>query len=250
MNGRIHSIETFGTVDGPGTRLVIFFQGCPMRCKYCHNPDTWEMNTGTEMTSDEILEKFQNNKVFYTNGGITVTGGEPLMQIDFLLELFEKAKKKAIHTCIDTSGISYNPNNNLYNIKLDSLIALTDLVMLDIKHIDPIEHLELTGQPNNAILAFAKYLDTKDVDIWIRHVVVPGITDDPKYLHELGLFIGQLKHLKALDVLPYHDMGKVKYEQLGMDYVLKDIEPMSAEGAIVAKKVILDGIKEVRNNIK
>ena len=188
--------------------------------------------------------------MFYTNGGITVTGGEPLMQIDFLLELFEKAKKKGIHTCIDTSGISYNPNNDLYNKKLDKLVKLTDLVMLDIKHIDPLEHIKLTEQPNDGILAFAKYLDTKGVDIWIRHVVVPGITDDPKYLRELGLFIGQLKNLKALDVLPYHDMGKVKYEQLEMDYVLKDVEPMSEEGAIKAKKVIIDAIKEVRNNIK
>ena len=248
MNGRIHSIETFGTVDGPGTRLVIFFQGCPMRCKYCHNPDTWEMNAGTEMTSDEIIEKYESNKVFYTNGGITVTGGEPLMQIDFLIELFEKSKKKNIHTCIDTSGISYNPGNPSNNDKMDRLIALTDLVMLDIKHINPEEHIKLTEQPNDGILAFAKYLDTKNVDIWIRHVVVPGITDDPKYLHELGLFIGQLKNLKALDVLPYHDMGKAKYEQLGMDYVLKDVKPMSEEGAIVAKKVIIDAIKEFRNN--
>lgn len=247
MNGRIHSIETFGTVDGPGTRFVIFFQGCPMRCKYCHNPDTWEMNAGTEMTSDEILQKYESNKGFYIKGGITVTGGEPLMQIDFLLELFEKAKKKGIHTCIDTSGISYNPNNHLYNEKLDQLMALTNLVMLDIKHINPIEHMKLTEQPNDGILAFAKYLDEKDIDIWIRHVVVPGLTDDEKYLHELGLFIGKLKNLKALDVLPYHDMGKVKYEQLGMDYALKDTKPMSKEGAIIAKKVIIDAIKEVRN---
>jgi len=250
MNGRIHSIETFGTVDGPGTRLVIFFQGCPMRCKYCHNPDTWEMNAGTQMSSDEILERYDNNKMFYTKGGITATGGEPLMQIDFLIELFEKAKRKGIHTCLDTSGISYDPNNDLYSKKIDKLMEFTDLVMLDIKHINPTEHIKLTQQPNDGILAFAKYLDTKNIDIWIRHVVVPGITDDPKYLRELGLFIGQLKNLKALDVLPYHDMGKVKYEQLGMDYVLKDVEPMSEEGAIKAKKIIIDAIKEIRNTVK
>jgi len=201
------------------------------------------------MSSDEILEKYENNKVFYTKGGITVTGGEPLMQIDFLIELFEKAKKNGIHTCIDTSGISYDPNNNPYNEKLDNLMELTNLVMLDIKHIDPIEHIKLTQQPNDGILAFAKYLDTKNVDIWIRHVVVPGITDDPMYLRELGLFIGKLKNLKALDVLPYHDMGRVKYEQLGIDYVLKDVKPMSEEGAIIAKKIIIDSIKEVRKNI-
>ena len=246
MNGRIHSIETFGTVDGPGTRFVIFAQGCPMRCLYCHNPDTWTLDAGTEMTVDELLEKYESNKSFYSKGGITVTGGEPLLQIDFLLELFEKAKKKGIHTCIDTSGITYNPNNDVYNAKLDKLMEMTDLVMLDIKHIDPERHLKLTAQPNDGILAFARYLDEKHVDVWIRHVVVPGITDDPEYLHKLGLFIGTLKNLKALDVLPYHNMGVVKYEQLGMDYALKDVEPMSKENALKAKKVILDAIKEVR----
>ena len=247
MNGRIHSIESFGTVDGPGTRFVIFLQGCPMRCQYCHNPDTWEMNAGTEMTTDELLEKYDHNKNFYINGGITVTGGEPLVQIDFLLELFEKAKKKGINTCIDTSGITYNPANDTYNTKLDRLIEMTDLIMLDIKHIDPVEHIKLTAQPNDNILSFAEYLDTKNVPVWIRHVVVPGITDNKQYLHELGLFIGKLKNVKALDVLPYHVMGKVKYEQMGMEYPLKDVEAMSKEGAIEAKKVIIDAIKEVRN---
>lgn len=246
MNGRIHSIETFGTVDGPGTRLVIFLQGCPMRCQYCHNPDTWEMNAGTEITADEILQKYEHNKNFYMKGGITVTGGEPLLQVDFLLELFEKAHKSDIHTCIDTSGITYNPANEAYSLKLDKLLDMTDLVMLDIKHINAAKHLELTAQPNEGILAFAQYLDQKNIPVWIRHVVVPGITDDEKYLRELGLFIGKLKNLKALDVLPYHDMGKVKYEQLGMDYPLKDVEPMSQEGAIAAKKIIIDAIKEVR----
>lgn len=246
MNGKIHSIETFGTVDGPGTRLVIFLQGCPMRCLYCHNPDTWEINAGTDTSVSEIIEKYEHNKSFYSKGGITVTGGEPLLQIDFLLELFEEAKKLNIHTCIDTSGITYNPLNTIYNEKLDRLMALTDLIMLDIKHIDPNEHLKLTAQPNDGILAFARYLDSKNVPVWIRHVVVPGITDNEKYLYELGTFIGSLKNVKALDVLPYHVMGKVKYEQMGMDYPLKDVEPMSKEGAIAAKKIIIEGIKAGR----
>lgn len=246
MKGRIHSIETFGTVDGPGTRLVVFVQGCNMRCLYCHNPDSWETNAGTEMSADEILDIYSHNKNFYLHGGITVSGGEPLMQINFLNELFEKAKSLDIHTCLDTSGITYNTENTEYNLKLDRVLDNTDLVMLDIKHIDPIKHQKLTAHSNKGILAFAKYLDKRKIDVWIRHVVVPGITDEPKYLRKLGHFVGTLNNVKALDVLPYHDMGKAKYESLGMDYALKDVPPMSTAGAIECKKIIIDAIKEVR----
>ena len=246
MQGRIHSLESFGTVDGPGVRYVVFVQGCPMRCKYCHNPDTWEMNAGTLMEPEYIIEQYERNKGFYKEGGITVTGGEPLMQIDFLIDLFTLAKKKNIHTCIDSSGIAFNPNFPELMAKFDKLMELTDLVMLDIKHIDPEKHLELTKQKNENILAFAKYLSEKGVDTWIRHVVVPGITDDEVYLHKLGYFIGGLKALKALDVLPYHDMGKTKYEKLGIDYILKDVPPMDKNLLIEKKKAIIDGIKERR----
>lgn len=244
MKGRIHSLESFGTVDGPGTRYVVFCQGCPMRCAYCHNPDTWEVNAGTEMEPSYIIEQYNRNKMFYQNGGLTVTGGEPLLQIDFLIDLFTLAKEQDINTCIDTSGITYKPNNTEYNKKLDELMTMTDLVMLDIKHIDPEKHRELTSQPNDGILAFAKYLDEKQVPVWIRHVVVPGITDDDVYLEKLGYFIGGLSNLKALDVLPYHDMAKVKYENLGMDYKLKDLPPLDASVAIEKKAVILRGIKK------
>lgn len=247
MQGRIHSLESFGTVDGPGTRYVVFVQGCPMRCKYCHNPDTWDLNGGQMMDTDYIIEQYERNKPFYRGGGITVTGGEPLMQVDFLIDLFEKAKAKDIHTCIDTSGIAFNPNNPELMAKYDKLMNLTDLVMLDIKHIDPDKHLELTSQHNDNILAFAEYLSEKKVDMWIRHVVVPGITDDDTYLYKLGEFIGKLSNLKALDVLPYHTMGETKYEKLGIDYPLKGVEAMSQKTAIEKKKVILDGIKAVRN---
>lgn len=250
MSGRIHSLESFGTVDGPGTRFVVFVQGCPMRCAYCHNPDTWEMNAGTIMEASEIMEQFERNKSFYEKGGITVTGGEPLMQVDFLIELFTECKKKNVHTCIDTSGIAFNPKNKEWMDKLDHLMTLTDLVMLDIKHIDPEHHKELTGQPNAPILAFAEYLSEKNVDTWIRHVVVPGITDDPVYLEKLGYFIGGLSSLKALDVLPYHTMGKPKYEKLGIDYKLKDVPAMSQDKAIECKKVILDGIKKRRAELQ
>lgn len=250
MVGRIHSLESFGTVDGPGTRYVVFTQGCPMRCAYCHNPDTWEINAGKLMEPAEIMEKFDRNAAFYTNGGITVTGGEPLLQVDFLIELFTLAKERGVHTCIDTSGIVYRPENTELIKKLDKLMELTDLVMLDIKHIDNEKHMELVKQPNDGILAFAKYLDTKDVDIWIRHVVVPGFTDDDKYLYDLGYFIGSLKNIKALDVLPYHTMGLPKYEKLGLEYRLKGVPAMDKSAVLEKKKVILDGIKAVRNENK
>ncbi|MBQ6806063.1 MAG: pyruvate formate lyase-activating protein [Lachnospiraceae bacterium] len=247
MLGRIHSLESFGTVDGPGVRFVVFVQGCPMRCAYCHNPDTWEMNAGTPMEPSYIIEQYERNISFYKGGGITVTGGEPLMQVDFLVELFTLAKEKGIHTCIDTSGIAYKTTSNPeWLAKLDKLMTLTDLVMLDIKHIDPEKHKELTSQPNEGILAFAKYLDEKNVDMWIRHVVVPGITDDETFLYQLGYFIGQLKNLKALDVLPYHTMGENKYEKLGMEYKLKGVPPMDKGKLLDKKAAILDGIRKRR----
>ena len=246
MQGRIHSLESFGTVDGPGTRFVVFVQGCPMRCAYCHNPDTWEMNAGTLMEPSYIIEQYERNKSFYHGGGITVTGGEPLMQLDFLIDLFTLAKEKQIHTCIDSSGIAFNPDNAVQMAKLDRLMGLTDLVMLDIKHIDPEKHKELTSQPNERILQFAQYLDQKQVPMWIRHVVVPGITDDDKYLYDLGYFIGQFHNLKALDVLPYHTMGEAKYQKLGIPYKLQGVPAMDKEILVEKKQVILEGIKKRR----
>ncbi|MGN1319005.1 MAG: pyruvate formate-lyase-activating protein [Lachnospirales bacterium] len=244
MFGYIHSIETFGTVDGPGVRLVVFTQGCPMRCLYCHNPDTWEIGKGKKVEIDEILKEYEKNKSFYRTGGITVTGGEPLVQIDFVTELFKKAKEKNIHTCLDTSGITFSENTR---DKFDILIKYTDLIMLDIKHIDPSEHIKLTGQKQDNIIAFAKYLSDKNVPVWIRHVVVPNITDNEKYLYSLGRFIGSLKNVKALDVLPYHNMGVSKYEKLGMKYPLEGVLPMDKERAIECKKIILNGIRDERS---
>ena len=172
------------------------------------------------------------------------------MQIDFLLELFTLAKQKNIHTCIDSSGIAYKENANPdWLAKLDALMQVTDLVMLDIKHIDPEKHKELTGQPNEGILAFAKYLNEKKVPMWIRHVVVPGITDDDKYLYELGYFIGQFSNLKALDALPYHTMGKPKYEKLGIEYKLKDVPAMNTDQLLEKKQVILNGLKKRREEM-
>lgn len=247
--GRIHSLESMGTVDGPGLRFVVFLQGCPMRCAYCHNPDTWSVTAGTLMDPADIIEQVEHNLSFYKNGGITVTGGEPLLQVDFLIDLFTLAKERDIHTCIDTSGITYRPGNTAYIEKLDKLMTLTDLVMLDIKHIDPEKHKELTGQPNDGILAFVQYLSDKDIPMWIRHVVVPGITDDPKYLYQLGQFIAPFQNLKVLDILPYHTMGTVKYEKLEIDYKLKDVPAMDKSKAIELKKIVIDGVRDKRKEL-
>ena len=249
MKGYVHSIETFGTVDGPGTRYVVFVQGWPMRCKYCHNPDTWQTNIGEMKDTDEILKDYDSYKEFYGNGGgLTITGGEPLLQIDFITELYEKAKAKGIHTCLDTSGIVFNENNKALMEKFDRLMKSVDLVLLDIKHIDPEQHKELTNQPNDQILAFAKYLDKKNITVWIRHVVVPGITYNEEYLTKLGEFLGTLNNVKALDVLPYHTMGVVKYENLGIEYPLKDVEALTTEQGHEAREIIRKAYHRVKGD--
>ena len=248
MRGFIHSKESFGTVDGPGIRYVLFMQGCPMRCLYCHNPDTWEIGKGEAVTAEEILKEYNKNRSFYKNGGITVTGGEPLMQTDFLIELFKLAKSEGIHTCIDTSGITYTESNSSYIQKLDELMKYTDLVILDIKHIDPEIHIALTKKDNTGILAFAKYLESKKIPLWIRHVIVEEYTDDPAYLYKLGEFIGKLENLAALDVLPYHSMGESKYESLGIEYPLKGMKSLDKQVAAKSKQYILKGIRDVRRN--
>ena len=246
--GNIHSIESCGTVDGPGIRFVLFLQGCPMRCMYCHNPDTWDFNVNQKMSVDEILEKYDKVKEFLKNGGLTVTGGEPLMQIDFVTELFKKAKTKNIHTAIDTSGIIFKKDNSS---KFDELMKYTNLVMLDIKHIDNNEHIKLTGHPNTNVLDFARYLSFKKIPIWIRHVVVPGVTYNKKYLTELGQFLATLDAslIQGLDVLPYHDMGASKYEELNKPYPLKGIPPLTKEQALDARNTIIEAMKEARKNI-
>ena len=240
MKGNIHSIESFGTVDGPGIRFVVFMQGCPLRCKYCHNPDTWSTDINKEMSVEDIIKEYEGVKEFIS-GGITITGGEPLLQIDFITELFKVCKSKNIHTALDTSGITFNPNDTT---KIDKLLEYTDLVLLDIKHINDEEHIKLTGYSNKNILLFAEYLSKKNIPIWIRHVVVPTITFNKKYFEELGYFLATLKNIKALDVLPYHDMGKVKYKNMGIKYPLEDIEPLTKEQAIEARNYILESYRK------
>ena len=251
MEGHIHSTESFGTVDGPGIRFVVFFQGCPMRCLFCHNPDTWKISTDKDkknlMSVDTIIENYKKNLPFYKNGGITCTGGEPLLQIDFLTELFKRCHEENIHTCLDTSGITFNPSDDKNLAKFNELIKYTDLVMLDIKKIDNEKHKILTSQNNDRILAFAEYLSDNNIPIWIRHVVVPGYTDKKEDWYKLGQFIGKLKTLKALDCLPYHTMGVNKYHSLNIPYPLEGVEPAPKELAANAKKEILRGIISVRN---
>ena len=243
MTGYIHSCESFGTVDGPGIRFVVFFQGCPLRCQFCHNPDTWDFPAGKLISAEELISRYKRNHTFYKNGGITATGGEPLMQLDFLTEFFKLAKEEGIHTTLDTSGATYTPDASE---RFDRLMQYTDLVMLDIKHIDDESHIRLTGKSNKNILLFAKYLEQKNVPLWIRHVVIEGITDSPDDLFDLGKFIGTLKNLKALDILPFHTLGKEKYEKLGISYPLKEKAPLSIAAAADAKEEILRGIKSIR----
>ncbi len=244
--GYIHSTESFGTVDGPGIRYVVFMQGCPMRCLYCHNPDSWAVDRGEERRAGEIIEEIQKYRPFLKNGGLTVSGGEPMMQREFVTCLFRMAKEKGIHTALDTSGVLFDP---ACPEKTDPLLDVTDLVLLDIKHIDEEEHRKLTGHSNRNILAFARYLRDRKIPVWIRHVVVPGITEDPKWLHKLGEFLAELDNMKALDVLPYHTMGRAKYEKLGMVYPLGDTPALPKEKAIWARERIIEGIKDHFKNL-
>ena len=237
MTGKIHSIETFGTVDGPGVRFVVFFEGCPMRCLYCHNPDTWVAGAGESMEASAILEKFMRNRSFYTTGGITATGGEPLMQLEFLIELFTLAKLRGIHTCLDTSGITFRDEPNV-KADLDRLLAVTDLVMLDIKHIDDEGHKQLTGHSNKQVLAFAKYLNEKGVPMRVRHVLVPGYTQNDAQLKALGKFLSDFTNLEKVEVLPYHTLGRAKYENLGIPYPLGDTPQLTAKDAAAALQII------------
>ena len=247
MNGKLHSIETFGTVDGPGIRLVVFVKGCPLRCQYCHNPDTWKMEGAKDTPVEEILALYEKNRPFYASGGITVTGGEPRLQLEFVTELFTACKARGIHTCLDTSAGCYRPEDPAYVERVKKLLAVTDLVLLDIKHIDSAEHRKLTGMPNEHILAFARLLDETQTAMYIRHVIVPGITLVDHWLYQLGEFIGTLKMVKRIEVLPYHDMAKPKYKELGIDYVLKDVVPPTREQVDAAKATIIRGVKATRN---
>ncbi|MDE7181675.1 MAG: pyruvate formate lyase-activating protein [Clostridia bacterium] len=238
MTGKIHSFESFGTVDGPGTRFVIFMQGCPMRCKYCHNPDTWNLNGGKEYSAQEVAQTVLKYKSYLSRGGVTVSGGEPLLQIQFVTELFSILKEYGMHTAVDTSGITFDKDDKQSVALHEKLLEVTDLVLLDIKHIDDTEHKKLTGFSNSHALDFARFLSDNGTPVWIRHVLVDGITDNDEYLKSLKQFIDTLKNVQTVEVLPYHGMGETKYKKLGIRYALEGMKPPSAERIANARKIL------------
>lgn len=236
--GRVHSIESFGSVDGPGVRFIVFLKGCHMRCQFCHNPDTWDMNGGEIKTADELLSQALRYKSYWKKGGgITVSGGEPLLQIDFLIEFFTKAKAKGIHVTLDTSGNPFTREEPFFS-KFNELMKVTDLVMLDIKQINEAEHKVLTGWSNSNILDMARYLSEINKPVWIRHVLVPGGSDNDEQLIKLDKFIKTLKNIDRVEVLPYHSLGAFKWEELGIDYPLKDILPPTKDRIDNANKLL------------
>ena len=231
---KVHSIESFGTVDGPGIRFVLFLQGCHLECKYCHNRDTWDMNSGEYKSVDDIMKKVidYKNYIIPSGGGVTVTGGEPLLQVKFLIEFFQKLKNEGINTCIDTSGMVVITED------IKEVLKLTDLVLLDIKHIDDEKCKKLVGRSNKLELEFAKYLSDNNIKMWIRQVLVPGYTDDEKDLIKLKNFIKSLKTVEKIELLPYHSMGKYKWEKLRIKYPLEGVREATNEDIDKAKEIL------------
>lgn len=235
VKGRVHSIETFGTVDGPGIRFILFMQGCPLRCKYCHNRDTWDVKGGTEYTTDEIIEQVKKYSSYmkFSGGGLTVSGGEATLQPEFLKDLFKKAQENEIHTCLDTSGF--------VNIDvIDPVLDYTNLVLLDLKHMVPEKCKDLVGVSIDKTLEFAKYLSDRNIPVWIRHVLVPGVTDDRENLELMGKFISTLKNVDRVELLPYHTLGVHKWENMGFEYELKDVPDATTKDIEKASKILAE----------
>ena len=232
IKGRIHSLESFGTVDGPGIRFVIFMQGCPLRCLYCHNPDSWDVRVEPAylMSAQELLEEVLKYKRFILNGGVTVTGGEPLLQSVFLKEFFKLCREEGIHTALDTSGA-------ITSTAAFEMLEYVDLVLLDIKAIDPELHKHITSAKIDKPITFLNHLQEIGKDTWIRHVVVPNLTDDKEQLERLADYLARFNVIKKVELLPYHVMGVSKYEEMGMEYVLKDTEALSSEKLAVAEEI-------------
>lgn len=238
IKGHIHSVESFGSADGPGVRYIVFLKGCNMRCQYCHNPDTWAKDGGELMTPEEVLKKALRYKTYWKEkGGITVSGGEALLQIDFVTELFRLAKEKGVNTCLDTSGNPFSMEEP-FKSKFDELMKYTDLFMLDIKHMDDAAHRKLTGQTNQNILEMAAYLSDHGKAMWIRHVLVPGITTEEDELYRLRSFLDTLKTVERVEVLPYHTLGVFKWKELGIPYQLEGVDPPTKEQIDRAKEIL------------
>ncbi|MFZ5987366.1 MAG: pyruvate formate-lyase-activating protein [Bacillota bacterium] len=233
VKGRVHSFESFGTLDGPGIRFVVFTQGCPLRCLYCHNRDTWDKAGGKEYTPNEIIEEMKKyiDYIRFSGGGITVTGGEPTLQAEFVSEIFKLAKEINIHTALDTSGFA-----DIENVR--ELLSYTDLVLLDIKHADEEKHKKITGVGNEKIKRFAGYLSDEGIPVWIRYVLIPGLTDDEKDLRLAAGFIKEIKTVEKVEVLPYHSMGAYKWEKLGKKYELQGVKEPTQEELKRAKEIL------------
>lgn len=234
QKGKIHSVESMGLVDGPGIRTVLFFQGCKLRCRYCHNPDTWNMQGGKEMCVDEAMQMLRRYKPYYgTQGGITCSGGEPLLQIDFLTELFRACKQEGISTCLDTAGYG----NGMY----DTLLQYTDLILLDIKHYDATAYHNLTGGEISVPETFIRAVEKAGIPLWIRHVVVPHLTDSVAHIRKLGAYIKQIKNVEKIELLPYHTLGVEKYHVMGIPYTLEQI-PSMTKATVAQLQLVIDNM--------
>lgn len=233
MIGHIDSIETLGLVDGPGVRVVIFLQGCPLRCLFCHNPETWQITEKLKMAPKEIVDFIKKYKNYFgTDGGVTFSGGEPLYQPEFLLETLKLCKEENIHTCLDTSGV--------YTTYLNEILQYTDLVILDIKAIEEIKYKQMTGHSITTFLEFLKIVQQQNKPLWIRQVIIPGINDTKEYILELKQFIKPIKNIQKIELLPYHTMGISKYKKLKIPYRLENVEAMDKEKCLELEKLLLD----------
>ncbi|WP_299788563.1 pyruvate formate lyase 1-activating protein [uncultured Shewanella sp.] len=237
VKGRIHSLESFGTVDGPGIRFITFMQGCLMRCQYCHNRDTWDLHGGREIEVDELMKQIISYRPFLeaSGGGVTASGGEAILQPEFVAALFKACRKEGIHTCLDTNGFVRK-----HTPIIDELLDNTDLVLLDIKHIDDKRHIDLTKVSNHRTLQFAQYLNKRQQKTWVRYVVVGGYTDDLEAAKKLAEFVKPMKNVEKVELLPYHELGKHKWEAMGEEYELNDISPPSSETMEKIKQVFTD----------
>lgn len=237
LKGKVHSIESMGLVDGPGVRTVVFLQGCKLRCAYCHNPDTWALDGGMEMTPEELIKKILRFKPYFekSGGGVTFSGGDPLLQPEFLLEMLKLCKENNIHTALDTAGYGFGD--------YDEILKYTDLVLLDIKHVDDIGYKNLTGRSKRGLDQFLEAIDNSNVKVWIRHVVVPGITDSEEHMEKLQEIIKEIKAVEKIELLPYHTLGVQKYDKLGISYRLSDVMPMDKEDTKKFEKKLNENIK-------
>ncbi|HHX13153.1 MAG TPA: pyruvate formate lyase-activating protein [Clostridiales bacterium] len=242
--GRIHSLESFGTLDGPGIRFVVFMQGCPLRCQFCHNPDTWEVNAGTEYTPEQLLKEIVKYKSYmeFSGGGVTFTGGEPLLQAEFILEVIKEIKKMGISVAVDTSGFVWNSH-------VQEVLEYTDIVLLDIKNFDPLVYKTVTGVNLSPTLKFLEYLRDKGINTWIRYVLVPNLTDNYDKIEELSAHLDNYPNVSKIEILGFHKMGEFKWQELGLDYQLADTVEPTKEELLRVKEILERNGKVVSLNI-